>query len=116
MNLRRSEVQGDALMLVDSKTGTRKVPLGTQTRQIPEHQPRTDSPFVFPSPLDPSRPRGGELSLWYRVRKDAGIGDTRLHDLRHSCASIPANALLLFMFLVTRIFPSSYSHRIRSIS
>ena len=87
VNLRRSEVQGDALILVDSKTGPREVSLGTQARRILERQPRTDSLFVFPSPLDPSRPRGGELSLWYRVRKDVGIEDACLHDLRHTHAS-----------------------------
>ncbi len=39
-----------------------------------------------------------------------------LHALRHSCAATVDNALLLFIFLETRICPSSYSHRIRSIS
>ncbi len=38
---------------------------------------------MFPSPFDPSRPRGRELPLSYRVRKEAGIEDVRLHDLRH---------------------------------
>lgn len=33
------------------------------------------------------RPRGPDLRLWYRVRKEAGIGDCRLHDLRHTMAS-----------------------------
>ncbi len=69
MGLRRSEIHGDALMLADSKTGPRKVPLNAQARRILERQPQTDSPFVFPSPLDPSRSRGGELPLWHRVRR-----------------------------------------------
>ena len=33
---------------------------------------------------DPSRARGLELALWYRVRREAGIEDVRLHDLRHT--------------------------------
>ena len=87
VELRHSEVHDEMLVLADSKTGPRKVPLGTEARRIVERQPRTESPFVFPSPLDPARPRGRELSLWHRVRRDAGIEDCRLHDLRHTHAS-----------------------------
>ena len=87
VRLRWSEVGGDALMLVDSKTGPRKVPLNSQARRILERQPRKGSPFVFPSPRDPSRPRGREIGLWYRVRRDAGLDDCRLHDLRHTFTS-----------------------------
>ena len=42
---------------------------------------------MFPSPLDPSRPRSYALSLWHRVRRQADIEDVRLHDLRHTHAS-----------------------------
>ena len=75
------------LVLEDSKTGPRRVPLNSQARHILGRQPRGESPFVFPSPRDPSRPRDPDLRLWYRVRREAGIEDCRLHDLRHSHAS-----------------------------
>ena len=42
---------------------------------------------MFPSPFDPARPRSPDLGLWYRVRREAGIEDVRLHDLRHTHAS-----------------------------
>ena len=87
VQLRWSEVRGDVLALADSKTGPKKVPLGTQARRILERQPRSGSAFVFPSPRDPARPRGVHLALWDRVRREAGIEDCRLHDLRHTFAS-----------------------------
>ena len=87
VQLRWSELRDDTLMLDDSKTGPRSVPLNSQARRILDRQPQNGSPFVFPSSHDPSRPRSPKLSLWYRVRKEAGIEDVRLHDLRHTVAS-----------------------------
>ena len=87
VQLRWSEIDDDLIRLADSKTGPRKVPLNTQARRILDRRPRGGSSFVFPSPLDPCRPRGLELALWYRVRREAGIEDVRLHDLRHTHAS-----------------------------
>ena len=87
LQLRWSEVHDERLILQASKTGRRTVPLNTQARAVLERQPRGTSPFVFPSPRDPSRPLSRDLALWYRVRREAGIEDVRLHDLRHTVAS-----------------------------
>ncbi len=86
MGLHWTEVRDGMLALADSKTGPRTVPLGSRARAILERQPRGESPFVFPSPLDPSRPRA-DLAFWYRIRREAGIADVRLHDLRHTMAT-----------------------------
>ncbi len=87
VGLRWSEVRDTRLVLADTKTGPRTVPLGSRARAILNRQPRGGSPCVFPSPLDPARPRCANLTIWYRVRRDAGIEDVRLHDLRHTFAS-----------------------------
>ena len=86
LTLRWQEVDGDTLQLADSKTGPRQVLLSPEARAIIERQPRSKSPWVFPSPMDPARARVG-LGMWEKVRKLADIEDVRLHDLRHTFAS-----------------------------
>ena len=85
--LRWSEVDGDTLALADSKTGPRKVCLNPQARAVLDRQPRGPGPYVFPSPDSPDRPRCSDLRVWSKVRREAGIEDVRLHDLRHNFAS-----------------------------
>ena len=87
LNLRWQDVDGNTLNLVDAKTGPRRVFLNAPTRAILERQRRSGSAWVFPSPRDPGRPLSTDLSLWYSVRREAGIADVRLHDLRHTFAS-----------------------------
>lgn len=85
--LRWSEVRDDGLHLIDAKTGPRRVFLNARARDILRDQPRTDSPYVFPSPCDPAKPLSPSFALWYLVRRRAGVEDARLHDLRHTFAS-----------------------------
>ena len=87
VTLRWREVDRNVLKLADSKTGSRTIYLNEQARSIIERQPRGRSVFVFPSLRNPVRPRDGDLPLWYSARKEAGIEDVRLHDLRHTFAS-----------------------------
>jgi integrase len=50
-----------------------------------------DSPYVFPSPKSGS-PLVTIKTAWAKIRRDAGIPDVRLHDLRHSFASLLASS------------------------
>ena len=86
--LRWCEVSVGTLDLADSKTGPRRVYLNSEARQIIERQPRTGSIYVFPSPSDPSQPVTDRMSLWLTLRQRADLEDVRLHDLRHTYASM----------------------------
>jgi integrase len=77
------------LRLPDSKTGAKVVPLGSAALEmLASVRERADgSPFVLPSNRG-----GGHLvglqKVWVSIRSAAGLGDVRLHDCRHSLASI----------------------------
>jgi len=45
------------------------------------------SPFLFPSPVT-GKPYVTITRAWYRIRAEAGV-EMRIHDLRHSFASLP---------------------------
>lgn len=86
------------LRLPDSKTGAKIVPLGaaavTLLRTVPRIEGET---YVFTSPRK-GRHLVGLQKVWERVREAAGLSDARLHDLRHSFASVAvAGGFSLFM-------------------
>ncbi len=87
LTMKWSEVDGDMLRLADSKTGPRTVWLSEAAQAIIARQLQTGGAFVFPSPRDPAKPQSRQLGLWRRARREAGIEDVRLHDLRHTVAS-----------------------------
>jgi len=52
----------------------------------------TSLTWVFPNAADPSRSRPDLKSTWNRVRQKAGLRGVRLHDLRHTYASLAVHA------------------------
>ena len=88
--LRWRDMKRDRLVLHESKTGPRLMPLGEAARKVLDHLSNTRSgEWVFPGsvaghPLSETALR----SFWRSLRDDAGIeADAWLHDSRHSHAS-----------------------------
>ncbi|MCP5382045.1 MAG: tyrosine-type recombinase/integrase [Kordiimonadaceae bacterium] len=80
------------LRLKDSKTGQKIVPLGKPALQLLDQiVPIDGNPHVFPSYTNDGF-FVGLPRVWLRIRKIAGLNDVRLHDLRHSFASVGAGA------------------------
>jgi len=82
------DMERGVLDLDDSKTGAKPIILNAPARQLLARLPRiSGNPHVFPG-----RKAGAHLvnvnKLWVLIRKSAGLEDVRLHDLRHSFASI----------------------------
>ncbi len=88
--LRWDEVdfQSGYLNLADSKTGQKVIPLNAGALEILSNLTRQEgSEYVFPS-FGRGTHYVGTPKIWVRVRNAAGLDDVRLHDLRHSFASI----------------------------
>jgi integrase len=77
--------------LRDSKTGAKYIPLAPPALEILAKHPRLQSSdFVFPAASSGGHYQG-LMKIWLRVRKHAGLDDVRIHDLRHSFASVGAS-------------------------
>lgn len=79
------------LRLPDSKTGAKVVHVGVAVLALLKAIPEVPgNPYVVPG----WRGEGHVVDLqqvWARIRKAAGLDDVRLHDLRHSFASVGAS-------------------------
>lgn len=82
------DLENACLRLKDSKTGAKVITLGVSAFQLLKGlSPTQGSPYVFPA----TSGRGhfqGIKRIWQAVRKEAGFPSLRIHDLRHSFASI----------------------------
>jgi integrase len=76
------------LQLEDSKTGRKVIRLGAAALELLSKVPRTNSAYVFPDPGDPATPIRNLDWAWVGIRKRAGLDALRIHDLRHSFASV----------------------------
>ncbi|PIE10858.1 MAG: integrase [Rhodobacterales bacterium] len=76
------------LELPDSKTGRRRIPLPREAYDILQSLPRrAGNPYVILGEAED----GPIINLqkpWRRIRTLAGIADVRIHDLRHTYASV----------------------------
>ena len=88
LTLRWSDYREGRLFLRDSKTGPRTVWLSRPARAILDRLPRANR-WMFPAPRAEGPLSAAWLGCFWRdVRAEAGIEDVRLHDLRHTHASI----------------------------
>ncbi len=80
------------LLVPKSKSGrARVIALNQSAIALLTATPRIEgNPYIFPSPVT-GRPSASLFFPWDRIRQRAGLGDVRLHDLRHSFASFLVN-------------------------
>jgi integrase len=94
LSLRWDEVDFDqgCLRLSDSKTGHKIVPLGAPALELLASIPRIeDNQYVLPGKIG-GQHFVGLPKVWERIRARAKLDGVRLHDLRHSFASIGTEA------------------------
>ena len=89
LTLRWADYREGHLFLRDSKTGPRTVWLSQPTLDVLDELDRTGQ-WVFPAQRGRGpRNKGWLEGFWDEVRAEAGLRGVRLHDLRHSCVSLP---------------------------
>ncbi len=80
--------------LPDSKTGKKTLYLSAPTLEVLSGLPRVEgNPHIIPGDK-PGAPRADLKKPWSAIRKAAELEGVRIHDLRHSFASVGAGASL----------------------
>jgi len=82
------DFENKRLNLPDSKTGEKSIYLNAPALEVLSNLPRQqDNPYVIVGSKEGQRLINIQKP-WSRIRNDAGMPDLRLHDLRHTFASI----------------------------
>jgi len=80
-------MERSCLRLPDSKTGAKDIPVGAAALEVLSEMSRVDgNPYVLPG--GEGKHFVGLPKAWERIRRRANLEDLRLHDLRHSFASV----------------------------
>lgn len=91
-HLRWSYVVGNAAFLPETKTGPRRLLLSNAVLEELSRIPRVEgNPYVIIGKVE-GQPITDLQRPWRRIRKEAELEDVRIHDLRHTYASIAAMA------------------------
>jgi integrase len=84
------DLQRGLLFLPDSKTGKKTIVLGGAALTVIENLPRVGSYVIAGNNLE--KPRADLQRPWALISTRAGLDGLRLHDLRHSFASVGAGS------------------------
>ena len=97
LNLRWRDIGENAIVLSDSKTGPRSMPLGEAARAIVGALPgpQTKDALLFPKNAGRRNPHN-IVACWRTVCDDAKLGKVRLHDLRHYIGTLTMSCSWVF--------------------
>jgi len=87
------DIERGVIFLADSKTGRKPVYLSAAAQAVLASLTRSDNPHIIPG-AKAGRPKSDLGKPWAAICKAAQLEGVRIHDLRHSYASIGAGASL----------------------
>lgn len=93
----------DYVHLTDSKGGKRDVVLSEEAKEIfTQLKPKQGNPYVFPGKV-PGKPLYDLKSQWRKICKSTGLDGVRIHDLRHTFASMAIQEGGLDLYYVSKL-------------